>query len=188
MGVCRSKLCLAMRVNSGKTNSTDAIPAFGCLALRCRHGGMLQQALMKRSVLLVRLHQSSLTRGQLACLACLSDRQQTHVSHDKPRFCPSGAAAAALGPLVFPGQAALHPALLQFLFGPLGQAQQPQGQSQGAPPGQQLPQPVPLSHPFMLPYHQAFMQVSHVYPLTDRVCVISLRSGKGPRCVKIVQS
>lgn len=74
---------------------------------------------------------------------------------------PTGAVPNALGPLAFPGQAALHPAILQFLFGQLGQAQQ-LGQSQGAPQGQQqLPQPVPMTHSFMLPY-QAFMQVRHV--------------------------
>lgn len=62
--------------------------------------------------------------------------------------------------MTFPGQATLHPAILQFLFGQLGQAQQPQGQSQGPPQGQQLAQPVPLSLPFMPPIYQAFMQVS----------------------------
>lgn len=85
----------------------------------------------------------------------------------------SGAASASLAPMVFPGQAALHPAILQFLFGQLGQAQQPQGPSQGAPQGlsqgapsqgapqgQQLAQPVPLSLPFIPPIYQAFMQVS----------------------------
>lgn len=103
--------------------------------------------------------------GPVDILPCLSDAR-LHMLLTTNTPCPSGVGPAALGSLVFPGQAALHPALLQFLFGPLGQAQQPQGQAQGAPQGQQLPQPVPLSHPFMLPYHQAFMQVSKLYPLT----------------------
>ena len=77
----------------------------------------------------------------------------------------SGAGSASLGPVAFPGQSTLHPAILQFLFGQLGQAQQPQGQTQGAPQGQQLAQPVPLSLPFMTPIYQAFMQVSGVQSL-----------------------
>lgn len=74
----------------------------------------------------------------------------------------SGGGAAPVGPLVFPGQASLHPGILQFLLSQLGQTQQPQGQSQGGPHGQQLAQPVPMSLPFMPPMYQAFMQVGHV--------------------------
>ena len=67
-------------------------------------------------------------------------------------YAISSAGPTARGPLVSQGQAALHPAILQFPFSQLGQGHQ-LGQSQGKPQGQQqLPQPVPMPHSFMLPY------------------------------------
>lgn len=107
--------------------------------------------------------------GNLQLCASLSNAcQPAHLcmsfQHLDP--APTGGVSPPLGPLVFPNQASFHPAILQFLFGTLGQ--QPQGQLQGQPQGQPqdqqaqeqgLPQPLQLNH-FMLPYHQAFVQVA----------------------------